>query len=790
MKKWCIYYINLLLLILLCCSTTIAQQANKFNNSAAVFNLQNQSFQESIALNGQWLFYWNELLQPNALPQQKPQLVDFPFKWNGYSLNQQTLPAKGYATFAATVILPSKHAKLSIGVPDMYCAYKLFINGKLYSSNGVVDSLPNNYKAYWEYKIRDLPANADTLQLLLQIANFNHSKGGISKEIIIGETDTMLLNRKKTEAIDLLLTGCLLMGGLFFLGLFFFGNQDKAILLFSLYSIVFSYRIVGSDNYVLHSIVPNLNWFITTRIEYLTLFLGLGLFFQYTRKLYPKDAGHYLLKGIIILCYILATVTIILPVYWVTLLLIPFLVIMFFCLIYIPIIYVQAYRNKRPGAIYALSSALVFMVICVISLFHYFNLLPAMQFVSFICYISFFFLQSLILSHRVSFTLRKARKEAEEGLKAKTEFLSTMSHEIRTPLNSVVGMSHILLQTQPRQDQQQHLEVLLFSANNLLSIVNDILDFSKIEAGKISFEFIETDIHDIVRNITIGLKPEADNKRIEIIAEIDNRLQQKVLADPTRLAQVLNNLVHNAIKFTEKGYVQIQVQLTSQSERNIALRFTVKDTGIGIAPEKQQLIFEQFTQADSSTSRSFGGTGLGLAICKRILELQGSSLKLESTVGIGSTFYFEQKFELVEAKEKAVQNTGILLPKPEEKPLAGVRILLVEDNLMNILVAQTFLEKWGAYIDIAHNGVEALKLLEQPENYKLILMDMHMPVMDGYAATKIIRDLGIQIPIIALTASLPKDIENEVIETGINDIVVKPFVPNELYRKVFFYIFQ
>lgn len=790
MKKWCIYYINLLLLLLLYCSPTVAQQLDKLNSTEAVFNLRSQSFQGSIALNGKWFFYWNELLQPNAVPKQKPVLVDFPFKWNGFHLSQQTLPAKGYATFSATVILPSKHTKLSIGVPDMYCAYRLFINGELYSSNGVVDTLANNFKAYWEYKIQDLPTNTDTLQLLLQIANFDHSKGGISKEIIIGETETILLNRKKTEAIDLLLTGCLLMGGLFFLGLFFLGNRDKAILLFSLYSIVFSYRIIGTDNYVLHTLIPNLNWYFTTRIEYLTLFLGLGLFFQYTRKLYPKDAGHNVLKSIIFLCYILATGTIILPIYWVTLLLLPFLVIMFFCLLYIPIIYVQAYRKKRPGAMYALASALVYMVICFISLFHYLDLLPALQLLSFICYISFFFLQSLILSHRVSFTLQKAKQDAEQGLKAKTEFLSTMSHEIRTPLNSVVGMSHILLKTQPRQDQQQHLEVLLFSANNLLSIVNDILDFSKIEAGKISFESIETDIRYIVKNITGGLNSEAEKKRIQLISNVDERLQQKVLTDSTRLTQVLNNLVHNAIKFTEKGTVKISVELVNQSKNTIELRFSVQDTGIGIAIDKQKLIFEQFTQADSSTSRSFGGTGLGLTICKRILELQGSILKLESEVGVGSRFYFEQTFTTGTTETAVTQQLTTALPKEEDKPLTGIHILLAEDNLMNVLVARTFLERWGAVITVAHNGAEALVLLEQPIAYKLILMDMHMPIMDGYTATKKIREKGIQIPIIALTASLPKDVENQIIETGINDIVVKPFEPDELYRKVLFYIFQ
>lgn len=778
----------IILFAVLLCKQSVAQSYN--NSSDTLINLQTQSFKEPVAINGKWAFYWNELLQPGITPKQQQQLVNFPFVWNDYELNGKKLPAIGYATFTKTVIVPSKKQKLSIGVPDMYCAYRLYINGKLFSSNGVVDSTPQQYKAYWEYKIEDISPDTDTLHMVLQIANFTHSKGGISKDIVIGETEMLLLNRKETEAIDLLLTGCLLMGGLFFLGLFFLGNRDNAILLFSLYSISFSYRIIGSDNYVLHSVLPNLNWYLTTRLEYLTLFLGMGLFFQYTKLLYPIDAGNRLLKGIIVLCFTLTAAVVVLPIYWVTLLLFPFLAIMFFCIIYVPVIYVQAYRNKRPGAIYALISIFVFMVICVISLLHYFNILPQLQFLIFICYMSFFFLQSLILSHRVSFTLRKARKDAEEGLKAKTEFLSTMSHEIRTPLNSVVGMSHILLKTEPRQDQREHLDVLLFSANNLLNIVNDILDFSKIEAGKISFESIATDVHLIIKNVTIGLNAEAEKKGIDLVASIDETLQSKILTDPTRLAQVINNLVHNAIKFTQKGYVKVLVQVIEQTAEEITLQFSVEDTGIGIAPEKQQQIFEQFTQADSSTSRSYGGTGLGLTICKRILELQGSALQLKSTPGEGSVFYFSQTFSKAKTDAVELEKIEASLPKEEEKPLTGIHILLTEDNLMNVLVARTFLERWGATVTVAYNGQEALHLIEQPNNFKLILMDMHMPVMDGYVATQKIREKGIQIPIIALTASLPKDVESQVIETGINDIVVKPFVPDELYRKVIFYTIQ
>ncbi len=251
---------------------------------------------------------------------------------------------------------------------------------------------------------------------------------------------------------------------------------------------------------------------------------------------------------------------------------------------------------------------------------------------------------------------------------------------------------------------------------------------------------------------------------------------------PTRLAQVLHNLVGNAVKFTKEGYVMIEATLMEKDDKSATILFSVEDTGIGIAKEKQQLIFERFTQADSSTSRSFGGTGLGLSITQKILELQGSRLQLQSEEGKGSTFFFTQTFfaseKLIEEKEETT-----LLPLKEEQPLMGATILLVEDNAINILVAKTFLESWGAVIDVAENGQQAVDKLDTAR-HKLVLMDLHMPVMDGYTAIRTIRDKGISIPIIALTASLPNEVENEIKGLDINGFVLKPFVPDELFKKV------
>ena len=295
------------------------------------------------------------------------------------------------------------------------------------------------------------------------------------------------------------------------------------------------------------------------------------------------------------------------------------------------------------------------------------------------------------------------------------------------------------------------------------------------------------DIGDIIKNIIAGLKSFADDKGIELYSRIDSTLNRKIIGDPTRTVQILNNLVHNAIKFTKQGSVLIEVIVLAQSENSITLKIKVKDTGIGIEKQKQKIIFEQFTQADSSTSRGFGGTGLGLAICKKLLKLQDSELELISGPGKGSEFYFVQSFPI--SKTVLSENKEGLnkLPEEDSKPIANAEILLVEDNEMNILVAKTFLERWGAKVEVARNGQEALEKLDI-NRHKLILMDMHMPVMDGYTATKTMRENGVTIPIIALTASLPKEVEAQTKNIGMDDIVVKPFAPEELYRKILHYM--
>lgn len=381
--------------------------------------------------------------------------------------------------------------------------------------------------------------------------------------------------------------------------------------------------------------------------------------------------------------------------------------------------------------------------------------------------------------------LKEAITSAEHSTKAKTYFLSTISHELRTPLNGVIGMTDILLLDNPREDQAENLSMLKFSANNLLTLINDVLDINKIESGKITMEKTPFKIYHLVKNICGGFKITSKEKNLNFTLDVDEALKEvAVVGDPTRLTQILVNLIDNALKFTASGNVSVIVKsLHIQEDEEIKLYFCINDTGIGIPLDKQELIFESFSQASTSTTRKYGGTGLGLAIVKNLLELHHSKINTRSKVGEGTSFDFEINYKLCNLPISDI----LQYKNNEEMDISSLSILVAEDNQMNTLLMRKLLGKWEIIPDFAANGAEAVDAFKT-KNYDLILMDIHMPVMDGYEATEIIRGDTDQekakVPIIALTASVALDVRNKIAEAGINDFVSKPFNPEELRGKL------
>lgn len=379
--------------------------------------------------------------------------------------------------------------------------------------------------------------------------------------------------------------------------------------------------------------------------------------------------------------------------------------------------------------------------------------------------------------------LIRAKEIAEEAARAKQQFLSTMSHEIRTPMNAVIGMTHLLLQENPRPDQMENLHSLKFSSENLLVLINDVLDYSKIEAGKIVFEEVDFNLHSLLEGLRQSFVFQASDKNIQIECHIEPDVPKIVIGDPVRLNQVLINLMSNAMKFTEQGKVSLSARVVGSDKKITRIEFSVSDTGIGISPDIIGEIFNSFVQASPDTTRKYGGTGLGLAICKQLLRLKHSDIHVESEPEKGARFYFILAF--MNSTLKHITDTDDI-GKISYKKLNGKKVLLVEDNEINRLVAFKFLRKWGVEVTEAGNGKEALEHLKK-NVFDLVLMDLQMPVMDGYEATRLIRSSmpnGKTIPIVALTASIMNEVQEKILTSGMNDIILKPFNPGELYSKI------
>jgi signal transduction histidine kinase len=377
--------------------------------------------------------------------------------------------------------------------------------------------------------------------------------------------------------------------------------------------------------------------------------------------------------------------------------------------------------------------------------------------------------------------LYTAIQKAEEASQAKTQFLSVMSHELRTPLNGIIGISHLLQTAETAEKKAEYMQLLNKSADHMLKMVGDILDYNKMDSNRLALQQQVFYLPDFVNETFNQFKDQFAQKGLYLKKEITGNTEFTVTGDDTRLSQVLYNLLSNALKFTKEGGTTLSVKTIPAGEKHLQITFSVSDTGVGIDKEDSELIFEDFKQGSRTMKQRLGGTGLGLAICKQLLQLMNSNLYMESTPAKGSSFWFTVDLAIATEADAAANSRAVIEQQPFNN---SINVLVAEDNHVNAVVASNLLKKWNIACVIVNNGKEALDELEKNQ-YDLVLMDLEMPVMDGFSATAIIRSKNNNIPVIALTATLmEKATVKKLVDFGFNDAVSKPFKPAVLYSSI------
>jgi signal transduction histidine kinase/CheY-like chemotaxis protein len=747
-----------------------------------------------IALNGEWGFHWEQLLAPSDFPPlgaiKQQHFVKVPSSWNSYQVDGEALGGQGYATYHLRIIGNQGNTKLMFRSTWMGSSYNLFINGELISSNGVVAKNREKMTPQYMPLTSSYSADSDSLEVVLQVANFYHAEGGAWYPIEIGLEQQITKTREGNLAINLFLCGGIFIMGIYYLGLYSFRRKEKSSLLFSIFCLLMAFRSLLTGELYLLSILPGIDWDLLVQLDYLSFYLGVLFFAAFIHVVFPLLYSKHFLNGYITICILFSLTVIVFPVNIFTQYIPIFRILTVIFAMYTSYILIVAVVQKIQGARILLAGG-VFLFLSIISdviyqqglLDHYFFFRSDFGYIVFICSQSFLLMRRYTNAFNQTEQLLASVERAESATQAKSQFLAKMSHEIRTPLNGILGVVQLLGKTKLSQLQKSYLKLVDDSSASLLNIINDILDLSKVEAGKMTLEEKSFNLERLIQGVISLYDAQASQKSVQLSLEYEANLAKFFIGDPNRLNQVLLNLINNAIKFTDHGAVNIYVTGTQLTSTRAGLEIKVNDSGIGILPDVLETLFDPFKQADESTTRKYGGTGLGLAISKQIIDLMGGSISAQSEPQVGSSFIVLLTLERDESvhQEESVVSSDAEHAATTAAKLLG-HVLVVDDSEINRIIAQHMLEDFGLTVAIAENGQEALEQL-QKQTFDLILMDCEMPIMDGYEASRKIRRMQPReerTPIVALTADAFDENRKKCKEADMDGFLSKPIMQNVL----------
>jgi two-component system, sensor histidine kinase ChiS len=752
-----------------------------------------------VSLNGEWEFYWGQLLAPADFEQgrgMKTGLIQVPCNWGGYPYQGKPLPADGYATYRLA-IKPGKQAGTQ-GIYLIYAAtsYKLWVNHDLLLANGAVGKNSRETRAQLLPATGFLRTGNQDLQLVVQVANFGYSRGGLVSRLLWGTAAQIQSIRETQVATDLFLFGSILIMGFYHLALFLLRRKDRSNLYFGILSLFIAVKVTLMGGKYLYSLFPYWSPQIFLKLSALTQSLGLPFFILFIKELFPQDIPERLNSFSRWLTLVYAVAVLVLPEKWANLFLIPYQTIVLIILGYLVYIFVNLIRKREGAAIILTGMGFLFLMVLGDSISNIISF-KSVYLIPFGIF-AFIMIQSFLLSRKFAKSFATVELLSERLLsldKLKDEFLADTSHELRGPLHSMIGIAETMAEgvTGPLNRQQvSNLALIVSSSRRLFSLVNDLQDFSRLKHRDLVLQKKPVDIKQAVEVVLALYQPLVRGKQLILLHEIEDGLPP-VEGDENRIQQILHNLIGNAVKFTEAGRISVAV-----SVRENFMEVAVTDTGIGIPPDRLEDIFKSYEQLNDSTPGNYGGTGLGLSITKHLVELHGGAIRAESEPGRGSRFRFTLPLSATRPDAgTALPSAGLFLEDtmaPLEQPAPKInsnnllKIMLVDDDPVHLQMLANYLSLQGYAAVSASDGRRALQLVDESQKggFDLIILDVVMPGLSGYETCRTLREKYtlVDLPVLILTSNnQPNDILAGF-AAGANDYLAKPFDKQEFLARV------
>jgi two-component system sensor histidine kinase ChiS len=766
-----------------------------------VIDLTDWDFKQDgmVRLNGDWSFYWKQLLPNNAsLPQsggvqfRDDSFVPVPSVWNRYSIEGKHLPGEGFATYQIKIIMPEHHGRMAFKVLSMSTAYKMIVNGQVIAVNGVVSKEAKEAVGQLRPQVVLLPESTGDLDVYIQVSNYQYDRGGIWYSIILGSEEQILRTQVTGIGQDLFLSGSVFILGLYHISLYLLRRLDKSDIYFGIGCLLVSVRALVTGEMFIVNLFPDLNIHISVFIEYMTYCWGMLFFSLFFKAFYPKESSTIFIKIQFGLTVLFSLIVSLFPMPFYTALIQSFHIVVLISCLNAIIIIIRAWHRQIEVRIQTFCT--LFLIVTIVHDMLYNNAMIDFipnQIVP-VGIVLFLFSQAFISARRRAEAYNQIREMSDKLMsldRLKDDFLARTSHELKTPIHGILNISLTLLEGtggKLNRFQKDNLEIIVSTTRRLTQLINDTLDFSRLKHTDIALDLQSVNVYAVIDSSLDVFHHLAAGKPIRLNNRLADNLPN-VWADENRITQILFNLVGNAIKFTESGEIIVSARLQDST-----LIISVQDTGIGIPQHEHEIIFQSFEQTELSSHLGYGGTGLGLSISKKLVELQGGQIWVESEVGRGSTFLFTLPIhDSNDGHSQVSVRDELWLPPVAAASTSQVEepmftILAVDDETTNLLVLK------NAFIDskyrvlTATNGMDALNWIAQEQHIDLVILDVMMPGMSGLDVCRKIREQYSisELPILLVTAqNHPFDLQNGF-GAGANDYLSKPFELVELRARV------